>query len=181
MNTMTKTNGRHTNGASPGNGNGHAVLTGTIPVVRVSPPDGLEASALSGVCEIPEGDSAHEADAVPDGNSEGESQGQSEQVSSGAPLSLPDWLERHHGQMPPRRYDWPDEAERSGERVKYKQARAVDLLVFGMTVTDVAAQLGVNRGTVHRWRKDPSLWPNWKPGEASLPTACSTFTCWATA
>jgi hypothetical protein len=31
----------------------------------------------------------------------------------------------------------------------------VDLLVFGMTVTDVARQLGVNRGTVHRWRNDP--------------------------
>jgi transposase-like protein len=151
MNTMTKTNGRHTNGASQGNGNGRAVLTETIPTVQVLSPDGPDAPALNGVSEIPDCDLATEPDAIPHGNSEGES----EQASSGAPLSLPDWLKRHREQLPPRRYDWPADAERPRERLKYKQARAVDLLVFGMTVTDVAAQLGVNRGTVHRWRKDP--------------------------
>jgi hypothetical protein len=156
MNTMTKTNGRHTNGASPGNGNGRAVLTETIPIVQVLSPDGPDASALNGVSEIPDRDPAPEAEAMPAGNSEGESQGESERESvSGAPLSLPDRLARHREQLPPRRYDWPAEAERPSERLKYKQARAVDLLVFGMTETDVAAQLGVNRGTVHRWRKDP--------------------------
>jgi len=151
MNTVTTTKGRHTNGASPGNGNGHAPLTETIPVVRVSPPDDGNTSALNGVSRIPDHFSAPEAAAMPGGSSEGES----EQASSGAPLSLPDWLKRHREQMPPRRYDWPDEAERSGERVKHKQAIAVELLVSGMTKSDVARQLGVNRTTIYRWHKDP--------------------------
>jgi Homeodomain-like domain len=148
LKTITTTNGRHTNRASPGNGNGHAPLTETIPIVQVSPPDGPETSALNGVSQIPDCDSALEAQAVPGGESEQES-------VSGAPLSLPAWLARHRERMPARRYDWPVEAERPSERLKYNQSIAVDLLVFGMTVTDVAAQLGVNRGTVHRWHKDP--------------------------
>jgi hypothetical protein len=57
--------------------------------------------------------------------------------------------------MPARRYDWPADAERSSERLKYKQAMAVELLVSGMTITAAAAQLGVHRCTVHRWLNDP--------------------------
>jgi hypothetical protein len=148
MNTMTKTNGRHTNGASPGNGNGRAVLTETIPIVQVLSPDGPDASALNGVSEIPDRDPAPEAQAVPDGQSEGES----EQVPASAFM---DWYARFRERMPARRNDWPAEAERPSERRKYKQAMAVDLLVFGMTITGAAGQIGVHRGTIHRWFKDP--------------------------
>jgi transposase-like protein len=178
---ITTTNGRHTNGTSPVNGNGctsltetipieqaaggthvtgnaanngtwHASLTETIPIVQISPPDGSATSALNGVSRIPDHFSAPEAEAVLDSSSEGEP----EQVSDSAtPLCLPDWLARHRELMPARRYDWPVEAERPSERLKYKQAIAVELLVSGMTITDAARQLGVHRSTVHRWLNDP--------------------------
>ena len=51
--------------------------------------------------------------------------------------------------------EWPVEAERSSERRKYKQAMAVELLASGMTVTEVARQLGADPSTLHRWLNDP--------------------------
>jgi transposase-like protein len=51
--------------------------------------------------------------------------------------------------------EWPVEAERSSERRKYKQTMAVELLASGMTVTEVARQLGADPSTVHRWLNDP--------------------------
>jgi transposase-like protein len=148
MNTIARTNSRHTNGVSPVNTNGHAVLTETIPVVQVSRPDGPEALTLNGVSRTPDRDLAAEAEAAPGGSPEGEP----EQPPASA---LMDWYARFRERIPPRRYDWPAEAERSGERPKHKQAMAVGLLVLGMTVTAAAGQLGVDRGTIYRWLKDP--------------------------
>jgi len=51
--------------------------------------------------------------------------------------------------------EWPVEAERSSDRRKYKQAMAVELLASGMTVTEVARQLGADPSTLHRWLNDP--------------------------
>jgi hypothetical protein len=133
-------------------GNGHASLTETVPIVQVSPPDGPETSALNGVSPIPGRDPAPAAEATPDGNSEGES----EQVSdSAAPTSPLDWNARLRQHLPALRPEWPVEAERSSERLESKQAMAVGLLVSGMTKTDVARQLDVDRSTVHRWLNDP--------------------------
>ncbi len=152
MKTITTTNGRHTNGASPGNGNGHAVLTETIPIVQVSPPDGRETSALNGVSRIPDRDSVPETQAAPGGELDGEA----EQVSdSGVPTPIMESLARFRGLLPARRCDWPADAERPRERLKHKQAIAVELLVSGMTITGAAKQLGVHRCTIHRWRNDP--------------------------
>jgi hypothetical protein len=144
--------GTHATGNLASNGNGHASLTETVPIVQVSPPDGPETSALNGVSPIPGRDPAPAAEATPDGNSEGES----EQVSdSAAPTSPLDWNARLRQHLPALRPEWPVEAERSSERLESKQAMAVGLLVSGMTKTDVARQLDVDRSTVHRWLNDP--------------------------
>jgi hypothetical protein len=71
MNTLTKTNGRHPNGASRGNGNGHAVLTETIPIVQVSSPDSRETSVLDDVTHVPDRERAPAAESMPCGSPEG--------------------------------------------------------------------------------------------------------------
>ena len=38
-----------------------------------------------------------------------------------------------------------------------KQQRALELILAGHSVTDIAAQVGVRRETVWRWRNDPSF------------------------
>ena len=38
-----------------------------------------------------------------------------------------------------------------------KQQRALELILAGHSVTDIAAQVGVRRETVWRWRQDPSF------------------------
>ena len=38
-----------------------------------------------------------------------------------------------------------------------KQQRALDLILAGHSVTDIASQVGVRRETVWRWRNDPSF------------------------
>ena len=40
------------------------------------------------------------------------------------------------------------------EPLSPQQERAVELLLAGMTVTAVAASIGVSRETVHRWRRE---------------------------
>lgn len=40
---------------------------------------------------------------------------------------------------------------------KAKRARAMDLLLTGRSTAEVAAELGVNRRTVNRWREDPEF------------------------
>jgi transposase-like protein len=149
MNTITTTNGRHTNGTSKGNG--PVLLTETLPIVQVLSPDGPETSALNGVSRLPDRDSVPETQAAPGGELDGEA----EQVSdSGVPTPIMESLARFRGLLPARRCDWPAEAERP-ERLKDNRAIAVELLVQGVSQTDVARQLGVHRTTVYRWRKDP--------------------------
>jgi hypothetical protein len=93
--------------------------------------------------------------------SHGESDCGPEQASvSGAPLSILDWLERHSERMPSRRCDWPAEAERPRERLKYRQAIAVELLVSGMTITGADGQLGVDLAPFIAGATTPSLWPS---------------------
>ena len=38
-----------------------------------------------------------------------------------------------------------------------KQQRALELILAGHSVTDIASQVGVRRETVWRWRNDPSF------------------------
>jgi transposase-like protein len=47
------------------------------------------------------------------------------------------------------------EAQRRNERRKFKQALAVDLLASGMTVSEAARKIGVDRRTIYRWFNDP--------------------------
>ena len=47
------------------------------------------------------------------------------------------------------------EAQRRGERLKFKQTLAVDLLVSGMTVSETARKVGVDPRTIYRWYHDP--------------------------
>jgi transposase-like protein len=143
--------GAHATGNAANNGKGHASLTKTIPIVQVLSPHGAETSTLNGVSRIADPFSAPEAEAPG-----GESEGESEQVSdSAAPTSPLDWNARLRQHLPALRPEWPVEAERSSERLESKQAMAVGLLVWGMTKTDVARQLDVDRSTVHRWLNDP--------------------------
>jgi len=64
-------------------------------------------------------------------------------------------IRRFHEQVGPARADWPIEAERTGERLKTKQALAVELLASGMMVTEVAKRLTVDRSSIYRWFNDP--------------------------
>jgi len=64
-------------------------------------------------------------------------------------------LGQHTELVPERDNSLAVEAERSSERRKYKQAMAVELLASGMTVTEVARQLGADPSTLHRWLNDP--------------------------
>lgn len=43
------------------------------------------------------------------------------------------------------------------QRLDDRQRRAVDLLAAGVTASEVAAQLGVDRVTVWRWRREPAF------------------------
>jgi len=47
-----------------------------------------------------------------------------------------------------------EESVRGRQRLIRRQHQAVGLLVQGMTVTDVARELGVDRSTIHRWLND---------------------------
>jgi hypothetical protein len=146
------TGGDHAIGDSASNGTGHASLSETLTIVQVSPPEGPETSALRGGSPILESDSAPGAEAVPGSKSEGEA----EQMSnSRAPTPIDESLARVRGHLPARRSDWPVEAQRSSERLKFNQARVVELLVSGMTITAAAAQIGVDPSTIHRWSKAP--------------------------
>jgi transposase-like protein len=49
------------------------------------------------------------------------------------------------------------EPVRDDQRLIPRQHQAVGLLVRGMTVTDVARELGVHRSTIHRWLDDPDF------------------------
>ena len=141
--------GRNGSSASDGgatkNGNGRKPLTGTIPLVE-SQEDGSAkprntVTAKSGAASSPAEptDEASTADAVDDA------------VTS----SAMEVVRRFRGQVGPPHGEWPVEAQRRGERLKFKQALAVDLLASGMTVSETARMVGRDRGTIYRWFNDP--------------------------
>ena len=130
---------------APKNGNGRKPLTGTIPLVE--PEEGASAkprdtaTAKSGAASSPaeHADEASTADAP---------------VEVGASSAI-EAVRRFRGQVGPPQRDWPVEAQRRSERLKFKQILAVDLLASGTTVSKTAREVGVDPSTIHRWLNDP--------------------------
>jgi len=77
--------------------------------------------------------------------------GDEESVSSDAIAAV----QRFTGQVGPSRREWPVAAERAGDRQKFKQSVAVELLTSGKGVTAVARELHVVPSTIYRWLQDP--------------------------
>jgi transposase-like protein len=77
--------------------------------------------------------------------------GDEESVSSDATEAV----RRLRGQVGPPRLEWPVEAERAGDRRKFKQSVAVELLASGKGVTVIARELHVVPSTLYRWLQDP--------------------------
>ena len=132
-------------GGTAKNGNGRKLLTGTIPLVE--PKDAASAkprdtvTAKSGASSLP---------AEPTG----EASTADAAAETGASSAI-EAVQRFRGQVGPPRRDWPVEAQRRGERLKFKQTLAVDLLVSGMTVSETARKVGVDPRTIYRWYYDP--------------------------
>src|SRR2546427_11947616 len=74
-----------------------------------------------------------------------------ESVSSDAIAAV----QRFTGQVGPSRREWPVAAERAGDRQKFKQSVAVEVLTSGKGVTAVARELDVVPSTIYRWLQDP--------------------------
>jgi len=127
------------------NGNGRKTLSGTIPLAEsqegasAKPRDTVKAKSGAASPRAEPTDEVSPTDAVDDA------------VTSSAIEAV----RRIRGQVGPPRLDWPVEAQRRSERLKLKQTLAVDLLASGMTVSEAARQVGVDRSTVHRWLNDP--------------------------
>ncbi len=149
---ITRTNGTHAETVPHGNGNGHRPVTETAPIVVISSPGRAESSKSEGSSRIPEPDLASEAEPLPGAAAD---DGFVQASASGVNSSFMDWYASFRDRLPPPRREWPVEAERTSERLKYKQAMAVELLITGMTKTDVGRQVGRDRSTVHRWLNDP--------------------------
>lgn len=149
---MARSNGTHAETVPHGNGNGHRPVTETVPIVVISSPGRAESSKSEGSSRIPEPYLASEAEPLPGAAAD---DGFVQASAPGAEPSIQDWYASHRERLGVPRREWPVEAERSSERLKYNQAMAVELLITGMTKTDVARQLGVDRSTVHRWLTDP--------------------------
>jgi transposase-like protein len=129
---------------APKNGNGRKTLSSTIPLVEsqerasTKPRNTVKAKSRAASPRAEPTDEASTADVV------------DEVVTSSAIEAV----QRIRGQLGPPRLDWPVEAQRRGERLKLKQTSAVDLLASGMTISEAARQLGVDRSTIHRWLND---------------------------
>ncbi len=132
-------------GGAPKNGNRRKPLTGTIPLVE--PEEGASAkprdtaTAKSGATSSPAepADEASTADAP---------------VEVGASSAI-EAVRRFRGQVGPPQRDWPVEAQRRSERLKFKQILAVDLLASGTTVSKTAREVGVDPSTIYRWYNGP--------------------------
>ena len=132
-------------GGAPKNGNGRKPVAGTIPLVE--PQEGASAKprdtvkAKSGAASPPAEptDEASIADAP---------------VEVGASSAI-EAVRRFRGQVGPPQRDWPVEAQRRSERLKFKQILAVDLLASGTTASETARKVDVNRRTIYRWFDDP--------------------------
>ena len=132
-------------GGTAKNGNGRKLLTGTIPLVEpkeaasAKPRDTVKAKPGAASPPAEPTDEASTAD-VP--------------VEVGASSAI-EAVRRFRGQVGPPQRDWPVEAQRRSERLKFKQTLAVDLLASGMTVSETARKVDVNRRTIQRWFDDP--------------------------
>ena len=133
--------------------NGHRPRAETLPRADVSSAetaDGLMAGArVTDVAPHSEGDGQE-----PHLNS-AESDGLTRASANGSRSTLAESLDGVRERLGLPKREWPVEAERSSDRRKYKQAMAVELLASGMTVTEVARQLGADPSTLHRWLNDP--------------------------
>ena len=127
------------------NGNGRTTLSGTIPLVEsqegasVKPRETVKAT--SGAVS-PRAEPTDEVSAT-------------DLVDDDAIALAIEAVQRIRGQVGPPRLDWPVEAQRRSERLKVKQTLAVDLLATGMTISETARQIVVDRATIHRWLNDP--------------------------
>ena len=133
--------------------NGHRPRAETLPRADVSSAetaDGLMAGArVTDVAPQSEGDGQGPRLRSTGGD------GLSNASGNGARSTLAESLDGVRERLGLPKREWPVEAERSSDRRKYKQAMAVELLASGMTVTEVARQLGADPSTLHRWLNDP--------------------------
>ena len=127
------------------NGNGRKPLTGTIPLVE--PQEDASVKPRDTVTEKP-------GAASPPAESTDEASTADVPVEVGASSAI-EAVRRFRGQVGPPQRDWPVEAQRRRERLKVKQTLAVDLLASGMTVSETARKVGVDRRTIYRWYEDP--------------------------
>ena len=132
-------------GGTAKNGNGRKLLTGTIPLVE--PQEAASAKPRDTVTAKP-------GAASPAAEPTDEASTADVPVEVGASSAV-EAVRRFRGQVGPPQRDWPVEAQRRGERLKFKQILAVDLLASGMTVSETARNVDVNRRTIHRWFDDP--------------------------
>ena len=133
------------NGREQRNGKGRKTLSGPLPLVEsregasTKPRNGVKAK--SGAVS-PRAEPTDEVSAT-------------EVVNDDVMSSAIEAVQRIRGQVGPPRLDWPVEAQRRRERLKLRQTLAVDFLATGMTISDTARQVGVDRATIHRWHNDP--------------------------
>ncbi len=132
-------------GGAPKNGNALKPLTGTIPLA-----------------EPKEGASAKPRDTVTakSGASSSPAEPTSEASTADAPAeagasSAIEAVQRFRRQVGPPQREWPVEAQRRSERLKFKQILAVDMLASGMTVSETARKVDVDPRTIYRWFHDP--------------------------
>ena len=127
------------------NGNGRKPLTDTIPLVE--PKEAASVKPRDTVTEKP-------GAASPPAEPTDESSTADVSVEVGASSAI-EAVRRFREQVGPPQRDWPVEAQRRRERLKFKQTLAVDLLASGMTVSETARKVGVDRRTIYRWYEDP--------------------------
>ncbi len=131
-------------GGAPKNGNGRKPLTGSTPFVEpqedasAKPRDTVKAKRRAASPPAEPTDEAT-ADAP---------------VEVGASSAI-EAVQRFRGQVGPPQRDWPVEAQRRSERLKFKQILAVDLLASGTTVSETARKVGRDPRTIYRWFDDP--------------------------
>ncbi len=130
---------------APKNGNGRKPLSGTIPLVE--PKEGASTKPRDTV-------KAKRRAASPPAEATNEARTTDSPVEIGASSAI-EAVRRFRGQVGPPQREWPVEAQRRGERLKFKQTLAVDLLASGMTISETARKVGVDRRTIYRWHDDP--------------------------
>ncbi len=119
--------------------------TGTIPLAE--PKEGASAKPRDTVTAKPE---ASSSPAEP----RGEASTADAPAETGASSAI-EAVQRFREQVGPPKRDWPVEAQRRGERLKFKQILAVDLLASGVTVSETARKVDVDPRTIYRWYHEP--------------------------